>query len=350
MSTKADGSPVSLRVGELADLVNAEVAGSREIVITHMDVLDRAGQGAISFVRSKRFARQWPTSKASAALVTRGIQIERPAEGSGRALLFVADADLALVQLLERFAAKPAPPAAGVHPSAIVDPSATIGAGASVGPGCLVEAGATIGDATVLVHNVHVGRNARIGRACTLHSNVCVLHECVLGDGCILHSGVVVGTDGFGYRPDPRGRGVIKIPHIGNVEIGPDVEIGANTCIDRAKFGSTLIGAGCKIDNLVQIAHGVRIGRACLLASQVGVAGSATIGDGVQMGGQVGVAEGLTIGKLARVGGQSGVMRDIPDGETWMGYPAVPIWEFLRHATVLKKLIERRDPGREKYE
>ena len=345
MSKKADGSPVSLRVGELAELVNAEVAGSREVEITHMDVLDRAGPGALSFIRSKRFARQWPTSRASAALVTRGIEIERPAEDAGRALLIVADADLALVQVLERFAPAPAARAAGVHPSAHVDPTATIGAGAAVGPGGLVEAGASIGEGSVLVHNVHVGRNARIGRACTLHSNVCVLDGCIVGDGCILHSCVVIGTDGFGYRPDPQGRGVVKIPHIGNVEIGAGVEIGANSCVDRAKFGSTIIGAGTKFDNLVHIAHGVRVGRGCLFAAQVGVAGSATIGDGVQIGGQVGVAEGLSVGRMARVGGQSGIMRDVPDGETWMGYPAVPMWEFLRHSPALKRLIERRESG-----
>jgi UDP-3-O-[3-hydroxymyristoyl] glucosamine N-acyltransferase len=345
MPKKSDGSPVSLRVGELAELVNAEVAGSREVEITHMDVLDRAGPGALSFIRSKRFARQWPTSRASAALVTRGIEIERPAEDAGRALLIVADADLALVQVLERFAPAPAARAAGVNPSAHVDPTATIGAGASVGPGCLVEAGASIGEGSVLVHNVHVGRNARIGRACTLHSNVCVLDGCIVGDGCILHSCVVIGTDGFGYRPDPQGRGVVKIPHIGNVEIGAGVEIGANSCVDRAKFGSTIIGAGTKFDNLVHIAHGVRVGRGCLFAAQVGVAGSATIGDGVQIGGQVGVAEGLSVGRMARVGGQSGIMRDVPDGETWMGYPAVPMWEFLRHSPALKRLIERRESG-----
>ncbi|NUQ53937.1 MAG: UDP-3-O-(3-hydroxymyristoyl)glucosamine N-acyltransferase, partial [Phycisphaerales bacterium] len=229
--------------------------------------------------------------------------------------------------------------------SAHVDPTATIGAGASVGPGCLVEAGASIGEGSVLVHNVHVGRNARIGRACTLHSNVCVLDGCIVGDGCILHSCVVIGTDGFGYRPDPQGRGVVKIPHIGNVEIGAGVEIGANSCVDRAKFGSTIIGAGTKFDNLVHIAHGVRVGRGCLFAAQVGVAGSATIGDGVQIGGQVGVAEGLSVGRMARVGGQSGIMRDVPDGETWMGYPAVPMWEFLRHSPALKRLIERRESG-----
>lgn len=348
MSKNSDGSPVSLRVGELAELVNAEVAGSREVEITHMDVLDRAGPGALSFIRSKRFARQWPTSRASAALVTRGIEIERPAENAGRALLIVADADLALVQVLERFAPAPAARAPGVHPSAHVDPTATVGAGASVGPGCLVEAGASIGEGSVLIHNVHVGRDARIGRACTLHSNVCVLDGCIVGDGCILHSCVVVGTDGFGYRPDPQGRGVVKIPHIGNVEIGAGVEIGANSCVDRAKFGSTIIGAGTKFDNLVHIAHGVRVGRGCLFAAQVGVAGSATIGDGVQIGGQVGVAEGLSVGRMARVGGQSGIMRDVPDGETWMGYPAVPMWEFLRHSPALKRLIERREGGAEK--
>ena len=345
MPNKADGSPVSLRVGEFAELVNAEVAGSRDAVITHMDVLDRAGPGALSFIRSKRYARQWPSSRATAALVTRGIQIDRPAEGSGRALLLVPDADLALVQVLERFAPAPAARAVGAHPTAVVDPGAMLGAGVSVGPGCLVEAGAAIGDGCVLVHNVHVGRNARIGRGCTLHSNVCVLDACVLGDGCVLHSGVVIGTDGFGYRPDPQGRGVVKIPHTGNVEIGAGVEIGANTCIDRAKFGSTIIGAGSKFDNLVHIAHGVRVGRGCLFAAQVGIAGSATIGDGVQIGGQVGVAEGLTVGRMARVGGQSGIMRDVPDGETWMGYPAVPMWEFLRHSPALKRLIERREAG-----
>jgi len=184
---------------------------------------------------------------------------------------------------------------------------------------------------------------------------VAIGQRCHIGRDCLLHAGVVIGADGFGFAADDSGRGIAKVPHIGNVTIGDHVEIGANTCIDRAKFGSTSIGDGTKIDNLVQIAHNCRIGKCCLICGQSGLSGSVTLGDGVILAGNVGVADNLTLGAGARVGGRSSVNNDIPPGETWLGTPAQPIREagmnmavyrdLARHIRELRKLMRMQTPN-----
>ena len=331
---------------QLAALLGAQLIGPGSIGIHGLESLDHAVPGQLSFIRAPRFLKDWAASRASAAVVSKDVPLAGLTDtpGESRALLVVPDADLAVARLLELFAPAPTPPAPGVHPTAIVDPTAAIAPTASVGPCCTVGPGATIADRAVLVSHVHIGKDASVGEATTLHPHVSILDRCRVGARCLLHPGVVVGADGFGFRPSPDGRGVVKIPHIGNAVIGDDVEIGANSCIDRAKFGSTTIGRGTKIDNLVQVAHNVRIGRACIICGQCGIAGSAVLGDGVILGGGVGVSDNVEIGAGARLAAGSAVISDMPPGATWMGVPAVPASEFRRTYAAVRRLTKRDKP------
>ena len=341
----------SITTGELATLVGAQLLGRADLRLLRLGSLDRAEAGTLSFIRSAAYLKDWEAGRATAALVSRDVPLgsvgEQLTGGSelARALLVVPDADLAMVKVLELLAAKDAVVTPGVHPSAVIDPTAQVDAGASIGPNCTVAAGAVIGKGAVLVAQVHVGRQARVGDGTTLHPHVSIQDRCTVGAQCILHSGVVVGADGFGYRPSPDGRGVVKIPHIGNVEVGDQVEVGANTCIDRAKFGSTTIGSGTKIDNLVQIGHGCRVGRSCVICGTCGLAGSVTLGDGVVLGGGVNVADNIEIGSGAKLAALSGVTSNVPAGAVWMGAPAGPAGEWRRTYAALRRLGKK--PARE---
>lgn len=323
--------------GSLAQLLGARLDGPADLPIRALDGIDSAGPESLTFIRSGRYAARWARSRAAAALISDGLDAPGH-DPSARALLRVPDADRALIAVLELFAPQPRPPAPLLHAAASIDPQATVAGSAHVGPGCVVARGASVGDGAVLIANVTVGTDASVGRACTLHPGVAVMDRCTIGDGCTIHAGAVIGADGFGYRPAPDGRGLVKIPHIGAVRIGNGVEIGANTCIDRAKFGDTVVGDGTKIDNLVQIGHNCVIGRACVICGLCGLAGSVTLGDGVVLGGGVRIADNLTIGAGARIGGGSGVMHDIPEGQTWLGAPATPYREQVRLIAALKKL------------
>jgi UDP-3-O-[3-hydroxymyristoyl] glucosamine N-acyltransferase len=325
--------------GSLAALLGAELIGPAHLTIDHLETVDRAGPGALTFIRNGAFAAEWASSRATAALVSRGVDVPGH-DASARALLVVPDADLALITVLELFAPAKAPVEPGVHSSAVVDPSASISPGASVGPCCVVHAGAVVEHGAVLVSGVTIGAESRVGRGTVLHPGAVVGDRCRVGEHCILHAGVVLGADGFGYRPAPVGAGVVKIPHIGIVELGNHVEIGANSCIDRAKFGATVIGDGTKIDNLVQIAHNCRIGRGCLICGKCGLSGSVTLGDGVILAGGVHVADNLSLGAGARVAANGGVINDIPAGETWLGLPAMPAGEGTRNYAAFRKLAE----------
>lgn len=326
----------------VAKLLGAELVGPGDISLSSFDTLDRADRGGLTFIRDDKFAAGWGKSRASAAIVTRGVSVPEH-DPATRALLVVQNADHALSVLLGHLAsivAVVSPP--GRHPTAQIDATAQIAPTASIGPLCTIGAGAVIGENTVLVARVHIGAGARIGAAGLLHPGVTILDRCVIGARAIIHAGVVIGADGFGFLPSPDGRGVMKIPHVGNVEIGDDVEIGANSCIDRAKMGSTRIGSGTKLDNMVQIGHGVQIGRHCLIAAQVGIAGSVVVEDGVRMGGQVGIGDALRIGAGAMLAGKAGVMRSVPAGETWFGYPAKLATTKMREELVVERMTTGR--------
>lgn len=336
--TSTRGGPIHT-TGSIAASLPAELIGPSDLGITGIDSIAEAHEGAITFIRSHRYANKWASSKATAALVTRGIEVTGH-DPASRALLIVDNADVATVTLLMLFspAAPRTPP--GIHPTSIVDETATIGQGVHIGPGCVVGPECVIGDGSVLVANVYLGAGVAIGAITKLHPGVVILDRCVVGSACILWPNVVVGADGFGYIPAPNNRGLMKVPHIGNVIIGDGVEIGACTAIDRGKFGATTIGAGTKIDNHVQIGHNVHIGRCCIICGMTGIGGSAQIGDGVTLAGGVGVSDNITIGPGATVAAKSGIISDVPAGETWFGTPGGPHKDQMRSFAALRKLSD----------
>jgi len=340
--TAAPQDAPSWTSGALAQLLRADLIGPADIVLSSLDTLDAATSTSLSFIRSSEYLRKWNDSRAGAALVSRNLRDDNSFQSlntADRAILLVDDADHALAQLLRAIAIEPArpqgvSPAASIHPTAQVHPSAHIGAFVSIGPG------STIGADTVIHPSVCIGAQVKIGERCEIFPRVVIYDRCVLHNRVILNAGVVIGADGFGYIPTPDKSGHIKIPHIGFVEIHDDVEVGANTCIDRGKFGPTVIGPATKIDNLCQIAHNVRIGRACIICGKSAIAGSVTIGNNVTLAGNVGIADNVTINDGAMAAAWAGVMRDVPAGETWGGNPAQPFTAYMRSSAAFRRLPE----------
>ena len=295
-------------LAELADHVGGRVIGDGSVVLSKVAALDQAGPADISFLTHPRYRQYLPQCRAGAVIVGPG-----GASGSvgQHNFLECADPYIAFAKILQLFAPAESfeaavSPRASVDPTAVLDNSVTIFANAYVGPR------ARIGKGTVLHPGVYLGADTQIGAACVLHPNVVVRDACRLGDRVILHAGVVIGSDGFGYAGSGAQR--IKIPQVGIVVVEDDVEIGANTTVDRATLGQTVIGKGAKIDNLVQIAHNVIVGEHSLIAAQAGVAGSARLGKNVTLAGQVGVVNHIKIGDGAIIGPQSGVGQSVPAG------------------------------------
>jgi UDP-3-O-[3-hydroxymyristoyl] glucosamine N-acyltransferase len=322
---------------EISSRVEGELIGPGELTLTGVAQMDHARPGDLTFIGDEAHARLWPGCRASAALI--GVQFDPPST-EDRALIRVNNADLALIEVLKLFAPPPVNAEPGVHPSAVVDPSAELGQGVCIGANCVVGPGTSIGQGTVLHPSVTVMDRCVIGRDCVLWPGCVVRERCTIGDRCILQPNTTIGADGFGYRPAPDGRSLMAIPQIGTVQIGDDVEIGSATCVDRGKFDATTIGDGTKIDNLCQIAHNCRIGRHCVIAGQTGLAGSITVGDGVQIGGSVGVRDHVSIGSGARLAAGAMVMDSIPAGETWGGMPAREMGQAAREYAVIRKLPE----------
>ncbi|MGH7133820.1 MAG: UDP-3-O-(3-hydroxymyristoyl)glucosamine N-acyltransferase [Phycisphaerales bacterium] len=334
--------PTGITTGAIARQLGARLVGRDDLVLTGVDALDDAGPTTLTFIRAVRFAKAWGASRAGAALVSE--EFEAQVEGhdpATRALLYVPDADLALGSIIELFVPPSAAMVPGVHPTAVIDPGASIAAGARIGPHCVVGADSSIARGCDLRAGVVIGAGVSIGEGTVLHERVIVGDRCIVGRKCTLWPGVIIGTDGFAYRPGPTG--LVKVPHHGNVAIEDHVEIGANSTIDRARFGSTRIGAGTKIDNLVQIGHNCRIGRHVVICGCAGIAGSVVIGDGVMIGGGAGVGDNLTIGAGAKLAARSAAMRDIPAGESHIGAPAMPHRQWARMEVALKRLAERKE-------
>lgn len=328
--------------GALAELLGAELLGPDDIALSGIEPIDAAGPGALTFIRSSAYLGRWNTSRAGAALVSRGLLApdDRGAlDTETRAILLVDNADLALNRLLAAVARDPWRPE-GVSPLASIDPAAKVHGSVRVGAFVTIGPESVVGPGSILHTGVTIGAEVRIGEGCELHARVVVQDRCVIGDRVVMHPGVVIGADGFGYLPAPEGKGLVKIPHAGTVEIRNDVEIGANSCVDRGKFAPTVVGEGTKIDNLCQIAHNVRIGRSCIICGSCAIGGSSVLGDGVTLAGKVGVADNLTLGDGATVSAYSAVMRDIPAGQTWGGAPAQPFTAYMRAVAGLNRLPE----------
>ena len=319
-------------VAELAALVGGEhLAECGVLEISGPAALAEARPGEISFFGHPRYASDLKTTRASAVFVPRDFAGETPA-----ACIRVEDPSAAFTAVTHRFVPVPVAPLPGVHPSATVDPTAKIAPGSCVQAQAVIEAGATVGEGSLIGAGCYLGKNARIGAGFLLHAHIVVREDCILGDRVILHCGVVVGSDGFGY--DTNDSRHHKIPQIGCVVIGDDVEIGANTTIDRARFGRTVIGEGTKIDNLVMIAHNVVIGRHCIICAQVGISGSTQIGDYVVIAGQAGLVGHIKVGDGAIIGAQSGLSNDLEPKAIVVGSPPRPIGEWKRGIVRLDRL------------
>jgi UDP-3-O-[3-hydroxymyristoyl] glucosamine N-acyltransferase len=325
----------TVTIAAINQAVNGTLAGNPAIAITGVEQITDAAPGQLTFIGDKKYAKLWGTSRASAAIVAERLALE---PGEGRALVRVPDADLALAQVLEMFASPPPQCAPGIHPAAVVDPTAEIGEDAAVGAGCYIGPRVVIGPGSRLYPNVTVLDDSVIGADTVIWSGTVIRERCRIGSHCILHPNVTIGADGFGYRPAPDGRGLVKIPQIGTVVIGDAVEIGANTCVDRGKFSATVIGDGTKLDNLVQIGHNCKLGRSCALSGQCGLAGSVTVGDGVVMGGRVGVRDHVTIGAGAKLGGHTGVAGDVAPGATLLGTPADDARKTMQQWAAIRQL------------
>jgi UDP-3-O-[3-hydroxymyristoyl] glucosamine N-acyltransferase len=321
-----------LTAAGIAAAVSGRLVGDGDAAVTAIAPIDRAGETDLSFLAAPRYAPLFETSHAAVVLVTPELA---DSPGKVRARVIVDKPHEALLALLPRLYA-PAPREPGVHPTATLGRGATLADGVTIGPYVVIEAGASIGEGSWLEPHVIVGRDVVVGRDCRLHAGAVLYEGTRLGDRVEVQSGARIGSDGFGYV---FGKGAHqKIPHVGRCILENDVEIGANTTIDRGSIDDTVIGAGTKIDNLVQIGHNVRIGKLCLVMSQVGVSGSTHIGDGVILAGQAGIGGHIEIGDRARIGGQAGVFGSVPAGETWSGYPARPHRESLRAQAALFKL------------
>jgi UDP-3-O-[3-hydroxymyristoyl] glucosamine N-acyltransferase len=323
----------TLTLGEIATMLNCPPPAGADRPITGVAMLAEAGPGEISFLGSDAYLKQFQATQAAAVLVSRKVHV--PPE-SGKTVLTVDNADLAVAQILARYAPPVARPGKGVDSSAKVDASAKLAAGVAIGPLTFIGARATIGRNTVIHPGVVISDDVTIGDDCEIFPNVTIRERITLGNRVIINAGTVIGTDGFGYRWD--GTKHAKIPQIGTVIIEDDVEIGSGVCIDRAKFSATRIGMGTKIDNLVQIAHNVVIGPHCIIVGQVGLAGSSRLGAGVVLGGQVAVRDHVTLGDGVTAGACSAIADDVKPRQMVSGVPAVPHRQNLRQMSAMKHL------------
>jgi UDP-3-O-[3-hydroxymyristoyl] glucosamine N-acyltransferase len=323
---------VTLR--ELADRLGCRLEGDGAIEISGVAGLESAGPGDLSFFANPEYAAALETTRASAVIL--GERAPAPAVAALRS----DNPYLAFAEALALFTSDE-PTAGGVHPSSVIAPDAVLGADVSIGPFVAVGSGARIGDRAVLHPHVVIGRGAVVGADCILYPHVSVRERCIIGARVILQDGAVIGSDGYGFVSLADGSHR-KIPQRAIVVLEDDVEIGANTTIDRPAVGETRIAAGTKIDNLVQIAHGVRVGAHSLLAAQVGIAGSTTLGDHVTLAGQVGVAGHITIGDHVVATAQTGIPNDVEPRSVVSGYPAIPNREWLKSSALVRRLPDLR--------
>lgn len=329
-------SALEQTAAELAVLLDGQVVGNPDVRVRRLAKIESAGPGAVSFLSNPEYERFIYTTEASVVIVAAGFEAKQPMP-KDLTLLRVDDPYRAFARLLEAYDAV-LKRQEGIHPSASVDSGASLGEGCFVGPGVVVERGAVIGDRVELHAHVHVGRDVRIGHDTVLNSGVRVLDRCVIGQRCTLQSGAVVGSDGFGFAPKDDGT-YAKVPQTGNVIVEDNCDIGALTTIDRATLGSTIVRQGCKLDNLIQVAHNVVIGEATVIAAQTGIAGSTTVGARCMIGGQVGIGGHLTIANGSRIAAKSGVSASlIHEGMTYQGNPAIPVKQFQKFQIALRRL------------
>ncbi|MDE6650148.1 MAG: UDP-3-O-(3-hydroxymyristoyl)glucosamine N-acyltransferase [Muribaculaceae bacterium] len=326
---------MEMTTGALASLINGVVEGDSEILLNGFAKIEEADKGQLTFIANPKYAHFIESTKASAVLVSRQFDHPNP---NGVTLLRVDDPYATLAELLRTIQAA-MPKKRGIEQPCYIAEGVEIPEDAYIGAFAYVGQGASIGKGSRIYPQCYIGDNVSVGEDCILYSGVKIYNGCEIGNRCILHSGVVVGGDGFGFAPNQAG-GYDKLPQTGIVVVEDDVEIGANTTIDRATFGCTRIGKGTKLDNLIMVAHNVEIGRNNVFAAQSGVAGSTKIGDCNMVGGQVGFAGHISVGSHNQIGAQSGIPGNVGDGQRLMGYPAVDVRKFARNAVYINRLKE----------
>jgi UDP-3-O-[3-hydroxymyristoyl] glucosamine N-acyltransferase len=323
-----------LKLTELAERLGCRLEGDGTIEVHRVTGIEDAGAGDVTFFANRKYAAALRATRAAAVI------LGEHDESAPCAMLRTSNPYLAFARAVGIFA-EDARPAPGVHPLAFVAKDASLAADASIGAFAVIESGVRIGARTIVHAHTVIGRGAEVGEDCLIHARVSVRERARIGNRVVIQDGAVIGSDGFGFAHNADGTHV-KIPQVGGVVVEDDVEIGANSTIDRPAVGETRIKAGAKIDNLVQIAHGVSIGRNSLLAAQVGIAGSTTLEDSVILAGQVGVAGHLTIGKGSVATAQTGIPNSVPPGSLISGYPAIPNRDWLKASAIFRKLPELR--------
>ncbi len=321
------------RLGDLAEIVGGRVIGDPERTVTRVRALERAEPCDLSFLTHARYRDQARRSLAGALLVG----ADGPGLGLAADLIVCANPERALAQVLDHLHPRPAPPP-GIHPTAVVGTACVIAPSASVGPYTVIGDDCRIGAASVVESFVHLGRGCRIGERVLLHPHVVLYDQVELGDGTEIHSGAVIGADGFGYAGGESG--AVKVPQVGRVVIEEDVEVGANSAIDRATLEATRIGRGTKIDNLVQVGHNVELGEGCILCGQSGISGSTKVGKHVVFAGQTGAAGHLVIGDGVQVAAKSAVLRSVGPGVAVGGVPAIPLARWRRQVAAASRAAE----------
>ncbi|MDA8132191.1 MAG: UDP-3-O-(3-hydroxymyristoyl)glucosamine N-acyltransferase [Elusimicrobia bacterium] len=328
---------MSLAASEVEKLAQGKLRGDPGLMLRGAAPLEKAGPSDLAFLADPALAAAAAASKAGCLLAPDGSEAAL-SEFKG-AVVFTKNPKYAFMLALRRFEADLRPlPDRGRHPTAVIYPTAKIGADSHVGPGAVVEEGAYIAPGASIGAQCYIGRNAKVGMGTRLYPGVKMMDSCEIGSGCIIHAGTVIGSDGYGYV-SPRGKHE-KIPQIGKVVIEDDVEIGANCAVDRAALEVTLIGAGTKIDNLVHIAHNVRIGRNCLIMAQAAIAGSTEVGDNAIIGGQAGISDHVKIGENSAVMARTGIMSDLSPGQVVFGHIGRPRIQAMKIEALLSKLPE----------
>ncbi|MCI2228340.1 UDP-3-O-(3-hydroxymyristoyl)glucosamine N-acyltransferase [Polaribacter sp. MSW13] len=329
----------SYSISEINNILKGELIGDTDQTIIGPEEIQKANANQITFIGSKKYTKYWEDSKACAALVSKDVEI---LPGDNRVFIKVKNVDLAMAKVLELFTLMPPVFETEIHPTAVIHKTAKIGKGSKIGANCYLGKDVELGKNVVLYPNVCVFDETCIGDNTIVWSGTVIRERCIIGSNCIFHTNVSIGADGFGYRPSEDGQQLVKIPHIGNVIIGNSVEIGANSCVDRAKFSSTIIGDGCKIDNLVQIAHNSVMGRSCIMAGHSGLAGSVTLEDGVIIGGSASIKDHTTIHSGATICAGSGVIGDVEAGKTVLGYPAQDARDMLKQWATVRRIVKNK--------
>ena len=319
---------------QIAELIKGRVEGDKDAKVSSFAKIEEGHEGAISFLSNKKYLHYIYETKSSVVIVDESLALERNVNCT---LIRVKSAYEAVAQLLQLYESMK-PRKRGISDLAFIDPTAAIGEDCYIGPFAYIGPKCVIGDNSIIHPHAALGDNVIVGKNTEIHSNAVIYHDCKVGNRCILHAGCVIGADGFGFAPSENGYD--KIPQIGIVTIEDDVEIGANTCVDRSTMGSTFIRNGVKLDNLVQIAHNTDIGANTVMSSQVGVAGSTKVGEWCMFGGQVGISGHITIGNKVMLGAQSGVPGSIKDGQQLIGTPPMEMRSYFKSQAIFRRLPE----------